>query len=357
DASRDSEGFGHGQGYLYPHAYRDHWVAQQYLPDALQAKVFYQPSDQGYEARVRDEVARRREAQLAAMLEGEASAPAEVLTTSPSDRARDRWLERTVSAAGARLASVRDAVVELARLQRHHVVLDVAAGTGLLAWEAVRRTPEGQVWAASDDPKHAAALRQQALRLDALERPVVVDAAPSAVVAAVAALDPALRFDRVLGRGALGARPEADLRAWADLLRPDGAIVLAQTDGRRAQRLADLVDWSDDPALGARVASAEDGLYADAETWDEPRWRALASAVELRVDEVRELRARGDQRIDPAAVERWFGTAAAPGAYARALASVLDAAGVEDVARRYRRTFTGRVVAWQTTVVVARLGR
>ena len=32
DASRDKEGFGHGEGYLYPHAFKDHWVAQQYLP-------------------------------------------------------------------------------------------------------------------------------------------------------------------------------------------------------------------------------------------------------------------------------------------------------------------------------------
>ncbi|MGD9049435.1 MAG: AAA family ATPase, partial [Anaerolineae bacterium] len=52
DASRDSEGFGHGQGYLYPHAYRDHWVAQQYLPDGLQGRVFFQPGDQGYERRI-----------------------------------------------------------------------------------------------------------------------------------------------------------------------------------------------------------------------------------------------------------------------------------------------------------------
>ena len=40
DANRDTEGFGHGQGYLYPHAYRDHWVAQQYLPDV--------PAGQGF---------------------------------------------------------------------------------------------------------------------------------------------------------------------------------------------------------------------------------------------------------------------------------------------------------------------
>ena len=47
DANRDSEGFGHGAGYLYPHAYRDHWVAQQYLPGALQGKVFYEPTRPG----------------------------------------------------------------------------------------------------------------------------------------------------------------------------------------------------------------------------------------------------------------------------------------------------------------------
>ncbi|WP_462285487.1 AAA family ATPase [Nostocoides sp.] len=38
DGNRDSEGFGHGEGYLYPHAYRDHWVAQQYLPTSLQGQ-------------------------------------------------------------------------------------------------------------------------------------------------------------------------------------------------------------------------------------------------------------------------------------------------------------------------------
>ncbi|MFO7848837.1 MAG: AAA family ATPase, partial [Spirochaetia bacterium] len=39
DANRDKKSFGHGEGYLYPHAYRDHWVAQQYLPSGLQGKV------------------------------------------------------------------------------------------------------------------------------------------------------------------------------------------------------------------------------------------------------------------------------------------------------------------------------
>ena len=69
DSSRDAEGFGHGSGYLYPHAYRDHWVAQQYLPTELMGRVFYTPSNQGYENTIRNDVLSRRELQIAAILE------------------------------------------------------------------------------------------------------------------------------------------------------------------------------------------------------------------------------------------------------------------------------------------------
>lgn len=40
---------GHGEGYKFPHNYPNHWVAQQYLPDALSEASFYAPSDQGLE--------------------------------------------------------------------------------------------------------------------------------------------------------------------------------------------------------------------------------------------------------------------------------------------------------------------
>jgi putative ATPase len=61
DASRDQKGFGHGKGYLYPHAYRDHWVAQQYLPDHLKGQTFYQPGDIGYERHVKERIERYRQ--------------------------------------------------------------------------------------------------------------------------------------------------------------------------------------------------------------------------------------------------------------------------------------------------------
>ena len=38
----DGAGFEREQGYLYPHAFPDHWVKQQYLPDAIKDRVYYE---------------------------------------------------------------------------------------------------------------------------------------------------------------------------------------------------------------------------------------------------------------------------------------------------------------------------
>ena len=34
-----------GQNYLYPHAFPNHWVEQQYLPDTLRGRVYYTPGE------------------------------------------------------------------------------------------------------------------------------------------------------------------------------------------------------------------------------------------------------------------------------------------------------------------------
>ena len=39
----DGAGFEREQGYLYPHDFPNHWVRQQYLPDALLGTVYYRP--------------------------------------------------------------------------------------------------------------------------------------------------------------------------------------------------------------------------------------------------------------------------------------------------------------------------
>lgn len=45
---------GHGLGYKYVHNYENHYVEQQYLPDEIKDKVFYNPSEHGYEKQMKE---------------------------------------------------------------------------------------------------------------------------------------------------------------------------------------------------------------------------------------------------------------------------------------------------------------
>jgi len=60
DASRDGKALGHGAGYQYPHAYPGHHVPQQYLPDELMGRRYYEPGEQGYEKLIKERLANWR---------------------------------------------------------------------------------------------------------------------------------------------------------------------------------------------------------------------------------------------------------------------------------------------------------
>jgi putative ATPase len=40
---------GYGKGYQYPHDHPEHYVEENYLPEALSGKTYYHPSHQGFE--------------------------------------------------------------------------------------------------------------------------------------------------------------------------------------------------------------------------------------------------------------------------------------------------------------------
>ena len=55
DAHYKSAGkLGHGVGYKYAHDYPNHYVEQQYLPDGLEGQKFYEPTENGHEAVIRE---------------------------------------------------------------------------------------------------------------------------------------------------------------------------------------------------------------------------------------------------------------------------------------------------------------
>ena len=54
---------GHGKGYVYPHDDPRGWVDQQYGPDDFGGRVYYEPSDHGFEEEVRRRMEAREEDQ------------------------------------------------------------------------------------------------------------------------------------------------------------------------------------------------------------------------------------------------------------------------------------------------------
>ncbi len=63
DTTRDGQALGHGDGYRYPHEFPEHWVAQQYLPERLKGKHWYEPGELGYEKVIQERLARWRKDQ------------------------------------------------------------------------------------------------------------------------------------------------------------------------------------------------------------------------------------------------------------------------------------------------------
>ncbi len=355
DGSRDGAELGHGQNYLYPHAYREHWVAQQYLPAALQGRTFYQPGCLGYEAGIKSRVERCREEQLAALLEGQTPAdnPGNALYhaahTSEPVRARNQWLKRTLEDSGRRLGELRDTLFRLADCGPDTVLLTVNDETGLLLWEGVRRIVNGGVFTLVRDARAAEILEAQARNLDSLERPTILTG-DLATLAEHLAAAPGLAFDRVLARSLkswLDVEPAA-LGRLAVALAPAGRLVVAEPLPRYGQRLYRLLPpGALTTEFAARLAAAEESIYADPNLdWcEEENLRRLYTDPAFTRLELHRDQHRRELYIRPADIDNWF-TPRNEGerpAYCQHLAKQLDHGEVAQVKNAFLTHLAGRV--------------
>ena len=86
-AHRGMKQHGIGVGYRYSHDYEGADVEQQYLPDAIAARRYYLPTDQGYESTIAARMAARAEARTAAREAGKTPRPASPPRRSRRERA------------------------------------------------------------------------------------------------------------------------------------------------------------------------------------------------------------------------------------------------------------------------------
>jgi putative ATPase len=307
DASRDGEGLGHGQGYLYPHAYRDHWIAQQYLPDSLQGRVFYQPSTQGYEQQIHDRVLRQREAQVEAMAE-EPTGGVDAQGAAPKAQAR-QWAQRATGYRGELLARVRDRLLALAQVNTDSLVLDLHARTGLIALDAARRVRHGAVWALAHDSRACETLSGMARSMDQLTRPQVVQVSWDDFDRRLSEeAGEGVRFSSILGRNVLQSGADLNvLQRAVALLTPNGILALAEYVHAGNSRLADVCDLSTlPPDVRDALREAEERLYQREFPLDTGALRQMLGALPACSLETSVREERIVRRFSRAEIAQWF---------------------------------------------------
>lgn len=262
DASRDKEGFGHGEGYLYPHSFKDHWVGQQYMPTGLQGKIYYRPGNLGYEKQIRDEVLEKRQIQLETVVEDESE---EILTYSPGDKKRNMWIERAMGVRSANLKAQVDSLYSDLSLRRHENALVLNASSGLLLWPLMKRNPEGLSVAVVGRNEHKQIIDHYAKELDELSRPLVI---VSDTESSFNKLEDGLKFSAISARNIFSRLPDSEglLKNIANLLEDDGCFYLLQSVPSLSSRLSDFSN-----GLSSELKLAEEKIYSKSNpltSWD-----------------------------------------------------------------------------------------
>ncbi|TFG83751.1 MAG: AAA family ATPase [Spirochaetales bacterium] len=349
DASRDADGFGHGAGYLYPHAYKGHWAAQQYLPDSLRGAVFYRPGAIGHEATLRDEVLRRRDTQLAAWLAGDESPGGAAVAR----RVEEAWSARTGTA--ALLSDLRNAVMAALNPQRHENILVLNADDGLLAREASRRCTDGSVCAMVRDAAAIERLAYAYSDVEELLRPAIVACPDPASVAqkAIGAVGHEA-FDSVIAIGFLSANTEealSGLRACSEAFL-SARFVLAERRPAAKGFLPGLVADRLAPEQARAFGSADAAFYDEglAGGHSEDSLVSALSGIGLSVASTVRLDGQSERRLGDREAEAWMADSSAYGAFVRVHMGEEMAVRILEA---LKAAFASGAVAWPASWLVA----
>ncbi len=173
DSNRDGSTFGDGIGYLYPHSYKDHWIPQQYMPDHLQGKIFWEPTSQGWEGKRRLKILDNRSAQLAILKEAEIANPF-LLSSGPEDPIISRWSQSQLTQEADRLQKLSENLWSEVKLHRNCRILVLTSDSLLWALAPLKQVPDGGVIIASPKQYHSRLVPQLDL-LDQLDRPTLIN--------------------------------------------------------------------------------------------------------------------------------------------------------------------------------------
>jgi putative ATPase len=313
DSSRDKKAFGHGRGYLYPHAYTEHWVAQQYLPDSLQGKIFYSPGTIGYEKQLKKRLEKQREAQLALMFEPKKHIR-EILSFSPESHTKNLWLARAEGIYSRYLLQIKELLFERLDIQRSDLILDVSENPGLFISDLLKRVPEGGYYVLHTGINPSA--KDLMNNLPEIERPVFLKTDITHLPEKLEE-HKGILFNLIVGRGFFKTveNAEAALKTLNSLLRENGVIALVEPAPQLGQGISELLDHNRDKEIIEELKKAEDiFFYKDKQIdFDQKNIRATLDLCGFQNTRVEKRDINLKRKINMQEIRSWFFKGENPG--------------------------------------------
>jgi putative ATPase len=342
------------------------------------------PSSIGYEAKIRDEVFRKRELQAAIILgEGQDDRPAhgganpaegEILSWSPGySKGREGWFKRLESGRSALLLADRDAILGALPFKRHDRILIPNANDGLLLWESLRRVPEGLCAALVSSESAKEALEGYMALLEESEKPIIGVFPQSGqaqgtlpVSQGAAALPSPAEAEAIFGtpifdhialrepwRRSLTSAPsfKTFAKQAAELIKSGGTISLLSSPpllGERISRiLTEQADQIPDNSINTALAAAEEAFFTDTKapwSWTVELLEAAFTDCGFSVS-ITVLDKEEERLITEKDMSTWFDQEKS--AWGRSMASVLGDQGFAELRKRLLEQLSQGPLIWR----------
>lgn len=326
--SSTKTGMTEGQEYLYPHNYRGNWVAQQYLPESLQGRVFYKPGDQGYEAGIRELVLERRR-----------------LVLEKDD---------------AVFSALREALPDILKPQNAESFLILGETDGALSHEILRLCPQGEhiIVAARgvSYEKLSASFEDyspgQRPRLIAGEGKVIpgelegaAKAGPISLIAysLLKKMDAFMPILKDIAAGSQAAGSQAASRQVGQL--PASRIIFIERAPSGMGVLPGLLGDGLDEALVEKFSMADRNFY-EAMPGTEDELAAIIADIGLEAGESVKIEKSYERKISADEIEHWLSSASS---YGKSMARHLNDDELAILRERLKERVSAKTVSWPFT--------
>ncbi|MDA3949707.1 MAG: AAA family ATPase [Spirochaeta sp.] len=340
DANRDGADLGHGSGYLYPHAYTEHWVAQRYLPRDLRDKVYYQQGTLGWEGERNETVRERRLLQLAVQDEEERT----VWSVAPAAASASQWVRRADGAAQEQ-ETLRDRILTGLEFRSTDRVLLHGDAVREFLWPIMRRIDAGLLAIWTDPLSRSAVEHSLRGRRSGVDAPEVCDRN---------SVDPAAYqgpFDRIIHRNILPEAPDEVIRRLLPRAEDGGILRVVELNAAEGDRPSRFLPGLSDP-VREQLDRVEQSVYPPRP----PLWREMSPThdeLHMSKPEITEVAITMLRRLDAETTRSWVGPHTPLGA---ALAETLTAEDIATVRAAAESVAAGEY-PWQRSFTVVTFTR